>query len=252
MRTTAPSVLIFAKFLDEIVENLSADTWYSTQETAYALMAVAAYYGGSPGKPFRFQLGWEGETPREVEAAAPFFQQSYSPFTAMERKLRVVNPGQGTLYLTATVAGIPAAGAETAHENNLRLEVAYQDLKGEAITVERIAQGSDLQVKISVTNLSKVSLHNLALTHFVPTGCQIANPRLFSEEPARGYYDYQDVRDDRVYTYFNLDAGAKKTFTVVLNASFSGRFYLPGISVDSMYDPAFHANSTGRWVEIAR
>jgi uncharacterized protein YfaS (alpha-2-macroglobulin family) len=240
------------KFLDEIVESLSADTWYSTQETAYALMAVATYYAGSPGNPFHFQLGWEGETPRQVEAAVPFFQQTYSPFTAMERKLRIVNPNQGTLYLTATIAGMPAAGAETAHESNLRLEVAYQDLKGEAIAVERISQGSDLQVKISVTNLSKVSLHNLALTHFIPTGCQIANPRLFSEEPARGYYDYQDVRDERVYTYFNLEAGAKKTFTVVLNASFSGRFYLPGISVESMYDSAFHANSTGRWVEIVR
>ena len=215
-------------------------------------MAVAAYYGGSPAKPFRFKLGWEGEAPREVEAAVPFFQQVYSPFNAMERKLLVANPGQGRLYMTATIAGIPAAGAEKAHENNLRLEVAYQDLKGEPFAVERIAQGSDLQVKISVTNLSKVSLHNLALTHFVPTGCQIANPRLFSEEPASGYYDYQDVRDERIYTYFSLDGGAKKTFTVLLNASFSGRFYLPGISVDSMYDPAYHANSTGRWVEIVR
>ncbi len=240
------------KFLDEIVASLSADTWYSTQETAYGLMAVAAYYGGSPAKPFRFKLGWEGEVPREVEAAVPFFQQVISPFNAMERKLRVDNPGQGRLYMTATIAGIPAAGAEKAHENNLRLEVAYQDLKGEPFAVERIAQGSDLQVKISVTNLGKVALHNLALTHFVPTGCQIANPRLFSEEPASGYYDYQDVRDERIYTYFSLDGGVKKTFTVVLNASFSGRFYLPGISVDSMYDPAYHANSTGRWVEIVR
>jgi uncharacterized protein YfaS (alpha-2-macroglobulin family) len=240
------------KFLDEIVESLSADTWYSTQETAYALMAVATYYGASPAKPFRFKLGWEGETPRQVEAAVPFFQQAYSPFTAMERKLVVVNPGTGRLYMTATIAGIPAAGGEKAHENNLRLEVAYQNLKGEALAVERIPQGSDLQVKISITNLSKVSLNNLALTHLVPTGCQISNPRLFSEEPASGYYDYQDVRDERIYTYFNLGAGAKKTFTVVLNASYRGRFYLPGISVESMYDPDFHANSAGRWVEIAR
>ena len=134
---------------------MAADTWYSTQETAYALMAVAAYYGGSPAKPFRFKLGWEGETPREVEAAVPFFQQAYSPFTAMERKLRVVNPGEGRLYVTATIAGIPAAGAEKAHENNLRLEVAYQDMSGEALDTARLAQGSDLQVKISVTNLSK-------------------------------------------------------------------------------------------------
>ena len=240
------------KYLDEIVAAMAADTWYSTQETAYGLMAVAAYYGGSPARPFRFKLGWDGESPREVEAAVPFFLQVHSPFSAMERKLRIVNPGQGPLYLTAYASGIPAAGAEKAHENNLRLEVAYQDKDGGALDTARLTQGSDLRVKVSITNLSKVSLNNLALTHFIPAGCQIANPRLFDAEPDRGYYDYQDVRDDRIYTYFNLGAGAKKIFTVVLNASYSGRFYLPGISVESMYDADFHANTSGRWVEIVR
>lgn len=240
------------KFLNEIVTAMASDTWYSTQETAYALMALATYYGGSPTKPFRFKLGWDGETPRELEAAVPFFQQTYSPFTANERKLVVGNSAESRLYLTATIAGIPAAGAEKAHENNIRLEVAYQDLKGAALDVERLTQGGDFQVKISITNLSRNPLSNLALTHIVPTGCQIANPRLFSEEPASGYFDYQDVRDDRIYTYFSLDAGAKKTFTAILNASYSGHFYLPGITVESMYDQAFHANTTGKWVEITR
>jgi hypothetical protein len=240
------------KFLDEIVAAMAADTWYSTQETAYGLMAVASYYGGSPARPFRFKLGWDGESPREVEAAVPFFQQVIAPFNAAERKLQVSNPGQGTLYLTAYVSGIPAAGAESAHENNLRLEVTYRDAKDNAIDAARLAQGSDLKVEISVTNFSKVSLNNLALTHLVPTGCQISNPRLFTDEPGAGYYDYQDVRDDRVYTYFSLGAGAKKTFIVLLNASYSGRFYAPGINVESMYDAEFHANSTGKWVEIVR
>ena len=240
------------KFLDEIAAAMAADTWYSTQETAYGLMAIAAYYGGSPAKPFRFRLGWEGEAAREVEAAVPFFQQVHSPFAAMERTLQVANPGQGRLYLTAYVSGVPAAGAEKAHENNLRLEVTYRDAKDNAVDAARIAQGSDLKVEISVTNLSKVSLNNLALTHFVPAGCQISNPRLFSGEPGAGFYDYQDVRDDSIYTYFNLDAGAKKTFVAMLNASYSGRFYQPGISVESMYDAEFHANTAGKWVEITR
>ncbi len=244
------------RLLEEIVAAMDADTWYSTQETAYALMAIATYYGGSPAKPFRFKLGWDGETPREVEASVPFLQQTVSPFSAMERKLTIGNPGGGSLYVTAYVSGIPAAGAEKAHENNLRLEVVYRDMDDSAIDPARLAQGSDMKVEISVTNLSRTELSNLALTHIVATGCQIANPRLFSDSPsgapARGYYDYQDVRDDRILTYFSLGAGAKKTFTAVLNASYSGRFYLPGINVESMYDPAFHANTTGKWVEITR
>jgi len=109
-----------------------------------------------------------------------------------------------------------------------------------------------VKVEIQVTNLSRQTLNNLALTHIVPAGCQIANPRLFSDEPGGGYFDYQDVRDDRILTYFSLKAGAKKTFTAMLNASYGGRFYQPGISVEAMYDAAFHANTTGQWMEIRR
>lgn len=240
------------RFVDEIVSALDSDTWFSTQETAYALMAVAAYYGGSPSRPFRFQAGWQGEKAREVEAAVPFFQQEFLPFAGGERTLLVTHPGQGTLYVTATVGGIPPAGGEQAHENNLRLEVVTRDARENAIDTARLAQGGDVKVEISVTNLSKQKLHNLALSHIVPAGCQIANPRLFTGEAGSGYYDYQDVRDDRILTYFSLEAGAKKTFTAVLNASYGGRFYEPGIAVEAMYDAAFHANTAGRWLEIRR
>ena len=125
-------------------------------------------------------------------------------------------------------------------------------MKGEPLAVERLIQGSDFRVKISISNLTQNNLSNLALTHMVPAGCQIANPRLLEGEPERGYYDYQDIRDDRIYTYLALNGGAKKVFTVVLNASYSGKFYLPGIAVESMYDSAVHANNTGKWLEIVR
>ena len=240
------------KFLDEIVSAMSSDTWYSTQETAYALMAIGTYYGGSPTKPFRFKAGWQGESLKEIEAAVPFYQQEFSPFSAAERTLKVDNPGTGRLYVTATIAGIPPAGGETAHESNLRLEVIFRDANENVIDPARLVQGGDVKVEMNITNLSRQTLNNLALTHIVPAGCQIANPRLFSDEPGNGYYDYQDVRDDRILTYFSLKAGAKKTFTAVLNASYGGRFYQPGISVDAMYDAAFHANTMGRWVEIRR
>jgi uncharacterized protein YfaS (alpha-2-macroglobulin family) len=241
------------KMVEEIARDLSRDTWYSTQETAYALMALACYYGGSPANPFRFKVTWDKESVEEITASVPFFQKLYSPFTARERKLTVSNPGQDRLFLTVYKFGIPAAGNEKAAESNIRLQVEYQDMAGEPLAVERLTQGSDFRVKISVSNLTQNNLSNLALTHMVPAGCQIANPRLLLEgEPARGYYDYQDVRDDRVYTYFALNGGAKKVFTVVLNASYSGKFYLPGIALESMYDSAAHANSTGQWLEIVR
>ncbi|MCX6554513.1 MAG: MG2 domain-containing protein [Candidatus Aminicenantes bacterium] len=238
------------KMVEEIAKELSRDTWYSTQETAYSLMALAVYYGGGQTNPFRFKMAWDKEGAEEMAASVPFFQKQISPFTAAERKLTVTNSGQNPLYLTIYKSGILPAGKEKAAESNIGLQVEYLNMEGEPLPMERLTQGSDFQVRISVSNLTRNNYNNLALTHMVPAGCQIANPRLLDGEPARNYFDYQDVRDDRIYTYLALNGGTKKVFTVLLNASYSGKFYLPGIAIESMYDSAVHANNTGKWLEI--
>jgi hypothetical protein len=241
------------KMAEELARELGRDTWYSTQETAYALMALSSYYGGSPANPFRLKIGWDKGPLEEISATVPFYQKVVSPFANHERKVTVANPGQGPLFLTVYRHGIPPAGSEKASESNVRLQVQYQDMAGEPLSIERLVQGGDFRVQITVDNIGQKNLNNLALTHMVPAGCQIANPRLLPEgETTRAYYDYQDVRDDRVLTYFALDKGAKKVFTVVLNASYSGTFYQPGIALESMYDASVHASSTGQWVEIVR
>jgi uncharacterized protein YfaS (alpha-2-macroglobulin family) len=64
--------------------------------------------------------------------------------------------------------------------------------------------------------------------------------------------EYQDIRDDRVYSYFGLDRGESKTFVVLLNATYQGRFYLPAVYCEAMYDNDIHATRSGTWVTVAR
>jgi alpha-2-macroglobulin len=63
-------------------------------------------------------------------------------------------------------------------------------------------------------------------------------------------FDYQDIRDDRVYTYFDLDRGASKSFRIRFNAAYEGRYYMPGISCEAMYDNSISARTKGGWVEV--
>ena len=51
---------------------------------------------------------------------------------------------------------------------------------------------------------------------------------------------------------FSLKAKQKKTFNVLLNASFLGQYYLPGWSVEAMYNAAKQARSEGQWVTIEK
>ena len=58
------------------------------------------------------------------------------------------------------------------------------------------------------------------------------------------------MRDDRVYSYFDLKAGESKTIELAANASYLGRFYLPMIAVEAMYDATINARAKGQWVEV--
>jgi len=62
--------------------------------------------------------------------------------------------------------------------------------------------------------------------------------------------DYQDVRDDRVYSFFNIGYGNSQTYRVRLNAAYQGRYYLPTVSCKAMYDASVNARQPGMWVEV--
>jgi uncharacterized protein YfaS (alpha-2-macroglobulin family) len=63
-------------------------------------------------------------------------------------------------------------------------------------------------------------------------------------------YTYQNIRDDRVYTYFDLASNKSKTFKILLNASYAGQFYLPTIYAEAMYDATINARQPGKWIEV--
>ena len=95
----------------------------------------------------------------------------------------------------------------------------------------------------------------------MPSGWQIRNERLEGSQLPKGL-DYMDIRDDRVLGYFSLwrnyywyyrysDRNQTSiTLRVILNASYAGKFYLPGWQVAAMYNEKLHARSKGYWVEV--
>ncbi|MGZ5480129.1 MAG: alpha-2-macroglobulin family protein, partial [Candidatus Aminicenantales bacterium] len=140
---------------------------------------------------------------------------------------------------------------ETPSSEGLSIDVRMRDMKMNGFDIAKVTQGLDLVAEVRVKNLTPNPLKNLALTHLVAAGFQIKNPRFSGGEGAGAVdVDYQDIRDDRVFTYFGLDAGQEKVFLVVLNASYRGRYYQPGVAVEAMYDAGLHANTKGQWVEI--
>ena len=92
----------------------------------------------------------------------------------------------------------------------------------------------------------------MALTQIFPSGWEIHNTRMdaVSNVHTADVPTYQDIRDDRVYTYFDIPRNGKKTYRVLLNAAYLGKFYLPTVYCEAMYDNEINSRKAGKWVSV--
>lgn len=237
---------------DEISKALSADKWHSTQTVAYCLLAMAKITNvdapnGTP--PFEYRIG-SGMMVKE-ELTSPVLITELSDFPEQGETIKVRNKGDRVLYVTVLSEGIPKPGAEVASSQGLAMDVTYTDVEGKPIDIVSLGQSADFVAEVQVRNTSERDLENVALAQIFPSGWEIRNTRFEGDDhQVDQAFDYQDYRDDRVYTYFGLKSGEVKRVNVFLNPAYLGRYYLPAASVEAMYDATKHARIKGQWVEV--
>lgn len=228
--------------------------WMSTQETAMCLKAIGSFSGMDKRGDFKFAYTLNGKTIRVV-SQQPVFQVPVPVLDLRKQIVSLENQGGGALFARVITEGIPAQGQEEDAANNLAISVRYTNMKGAPVDITRIEQGSQLIAEVAVTHKGTRSYYeNLALAQVFPSGFEINNLRLTDDNEflKSGVYNYQDIRDDRVYTYFGLSANETRTFKVILTASYSGTFYFPAVSCEAMYDHSIYARQKGFVVEITK
>lgn len=237
---------------EELAGILSSNRWLSTQETAYSLIAMTRYVGegdGQGGVDLSYQLNGGSvqnkKTGKKV-LQMHFGEKELSKKTAFKFK----NRSGGKLYAKVVVQGIPLTGDKTSRSNQMELNIVYKDMNGQKLDVKNLSQGTDFVAEVTVMNPGKNGYYReMALTQIFPSGWEIHNERLNGGRRTPGV-DYQDIRDDRVYSYYNLAPKKSLTVKVQLNASYMGRFYLPTVYTEAMYNNLINASVHGDWVEV--
>ena len=233
----------------EVSDALYSNRWLSSHTIAWALLAMAQMYDvDGSGSGFAFDFGRAGAAASAVSSPTPIHTADLGALDAAGEVLEVVNTTDRTLYASVMSEGMPPTGDEVAAAEGLAVAVEYLTPGGEVIDERSVQQGTDLMVRVRVSNTTRIRLDNLALEHRLPAGWEILNARL--TEDGQAPFDYQDVRDDRIHTYFSLDAGRSRTFTVLVNAAYLGRYYLPPVSVEAMYDGTKYARTAGYRVAV--
>jgi uncharacterized protein YfaS (alpha-2-macroglobulin family) len=244
--------------LKDVSANMATDRWYSTQTTAYSLIAIAAYCGtNTGGEKIIAQVNANGKNVN-VSSKAYISQVEIDP-AAADKKVNVVNKGANELYIRLIVQGKPLTGESipvTSNPDVLSMQVSYLTLDGKAISnVESLKQGTDFVAKVSIRNPGiRGRYNNMTLSQIFPGGWEILNTRLLDNEGSfkPSPYTYQDIRDDRVYTHFDIKEGETLTYYVMLNAAYLGKYFLPGTYCEAMYDNTISAGTAGKWVEVVK
>ena len=240
--------------MQDIASVLSSNEWLSTQTSAYMLLAAAKFAGNEkPEGNLKAQLTINGKA---IPVNTPKMMSRQDIAMDGNSKVSIRNNSASKIFVQVQTTGIPLIGNQDNIAENLILKVEYVDITGKSIDPIKLKQGTQFRALVTVQHTGvRMSYENLALTQMFPSGWEILNARM---DEVRATYpdideaDYEDIRDDRVLLYFNLERGKSKTFTVLLQAAYPGKFYHPSVECEAMYDRSIRALTPGRWVEVVK
>lgn len=239
-----------AELARTISEELTSDRGMSTQTAAYALLAMAKFATVTdPSNEIDLTWSWDNQPVERLQSASAVVTQEMPVEGDGSASLTLQNRTRGQLFPRIIVEGVPRPGTERPQASGLRVRVSYA-VDGRVADVSRLPSGTDVEIRVQVTNTNRSrGYEELVLSHLMPGGWEIANERLAGGQ-GEGSFDYRDIRDDRVFTYFDLGAGQSTTFTVQATTAYEGRYYLPMITCEAMYEPEIRAVEPGFWVEV--
>lgn len=241
--------------LERLAKKLNSKEWMSTQTTAYSLLAAGKYIQGIKASgDLAFSFTCNGKKQEEIKTDKTFFERE---LTYLEERGQLVlkNQSSGPLFVKILQYGVPMIGKEEKVSKNLLLDIKYTDMKGQKLDIKRLVQGTQFKATVKVRNPGlQGDYEEMILNQVFPSGWEIRNVRLegmsLSRSKVWNNFKYQDFRDDRVYTYFDIGASEEISFEVFLTANYGGRFYLPAVSCEAMYDNEITAQEPGQWVEV--
>jgi len=235
----------------KLAKEMSSDQWMSTQTTAYCLYAMAKFSANNGPKGIDVQFAKDGKT--QAVKTMKTIADSNLTVKMGSNSVTLKNNRKNRLFVRVLNTGILPIGQEKVIQSNVSASIVFKNRKGGVINVSTINQGTEFVAEVTVKNQKNERVENVALSQILPSGFEIVNTRFTDYGDAtNNIADYIDIRDDRTNFYFGLKAGETKTFRILLNASYLGNYYLPGLQCEAMYDNTFLARTKGFWVQVVK
>jgi uncharacterized protein YfaS (alpha-2-macroglobulin family) len=272
-----PSSRRAATLVSDLAE--AAPAAYSTQATAYSLLALGDYLrqSGTDGAAVRVELDGERLEPHErIGSGGWAYRVSLGSLRGKARQLTLRADGRRTIaYQVEARYGVPARSeaastvAETSGRRGPDLYRLYTDPRGGPVDPASIKAGSVVRVSLLArlpADLPRRRRGYLAITDRLPAGFEPIDPDLATVASApdiadhhpfaellrwsRERADHVELGDDRVKIYFDRPYGDELCATYLARATTVGAFEAPPAVAELMYEPASSSYSSSTRVVI--
>jgi uncharacterized protein YfaS (alpha-2-macroglobulin family) len=265
-----------------LLERRAAGHWRSTQESAYALLALDAYRRAQePAAPHFDASVWLED--RQVLAAAfngPDTRSAservpMSELRGQSGKLLFKKQGDGSLFYQARLRYAPRDLPRLGLERGFSLSKSVRSVRPESLAAALASVPDDPNPSPSLTGGDLVLVDLLvaapALRHFVviedplPGGLEAVDARLATTgshldieaapapEPESGFQHSEhtrELRDDRVLFFVDRMPAGLYRYRYLARATALGTFVVPPTRVEEMYQPEVFARTAASTLEV--
>ncbi len=239
--------------LKSIAADLNSSRWYNTQGIAYALMVLQKFYSKSEKAGLNGDITFNGKKIPFTSTKKILLQELSLDQNNTKQNVRISNTTKGKMYVRMNYTGKDEVSKSISPivNKHVNLNIRFTDAQGKQIDIKNAKQGSTIIAKIDITNNGSFygRIDNLALNFIVPAGWEINNERLAGIDKKTNGITYQDIKDDRVLSYFNLHKNI--SVQIPLTATYAGKFYFPPVSCEAMYNNEIFSMTGSQYVTVS-
>lgn len=234
----------------EVGRLLEGEPYPSTQENAFALLALGKFYARQTAKkPFSGVL-YAGSGVLSDFSSHKVLSLRNLPQSGDLRF--VVKDGftPGACSYSVRTRAIPTTAAYTPQASGLAIDRTYLGRDGQPINLDAVPQGALVVVKFAV-RATAGPISNVVLENLLPAGLEVENPRLSTTERLPWMEEDEsiekaslDMRDDRTLLFTDLPDDKWHAFYALLRAVTPGTFVVPPAQAEAMYAPELRASGT--------
>ncbi|WP_276500443.1 alpha-2-macroglobulin family protein [Terrimonas pollutisoli] len=233
-----------------VADKLKTRRWLSTQERAFAFLALGKLAKSSNNSTVIADIKVDGKTIAKIDGG----QWRGDKAALKGSNIEVVTKGSGRLYYFWQTEGISATGDYKEEDNYLKVRKRFFDRFGRPITTNTFKQNDLVIVGITMERSFSTSIENVVISDLLPAGFEIENPRT-KDIPGMDWIKDAavptalDVRDDRIHFFVNADYN-KQVYYYAVRAVSPGQYKMGPVSADAMYNGEYHSYNGAGVVRI--